>query len=237
MDCTLLFHSPVKRSTVLAVLLLVLSVALALLLRRFGWLDPVRIGSLAVRVRHGHDPSVTAPLFVLALAGATALGAPGSPFMLAAGVLFDVGTGALLSLVGALLGGVAGYGLARRIGRGAIDRYVRRHRRLERNLRANGFWTMLRMRLLPIVPLSVGNFVAGLARMPIGAFLLATLLGVAPFAAIYAYLASTLLWGAEATQRSAVWSLAIGSAALVAISFLPDAARRFRRARRARVGA
>ncbi len=223
-----------KRSVLFVILALSLTVALALAARRMGWLEPERIGAVAVSVRHGHDVSFTAPIFVLALATATALGAPGSPFMLAAGVLFDVATGAVLSLVGVLLGAVAGYGIARRVGRGALDRFVRRHRSIERLMRSQGFWTLLRLRLIPVVPLSVGTFAAGLARMPIGAFVLATLFGVAPFAALYAYIASRLLWSAAAAQRSLVWDLALGSVALLAISFVPTAARRYRRSRRAR---
>lgn len=221
----------VKRRVVLLVLLLAASLAVVLVLRRGGWLEPARIGALAVRLRRGHDPSVTAPLFVLAFGGAAAIGVPATPFMLASGVLFGVRLGAALSVVAAVAGGVGGYGVARLFGRGAVDRFVRRHRHLERLLRANAFWTMLRVRLVPVVPLAVGNFVAGVARMPLLPFVAATVLGVTPFAVIYAYLASTLLWGAESTQRHALWNLAAGSLALVAISYLPTVARKVRRSR------
>lgn len=220
-----------KRSVILLIAAVVLAIAVGLIARRLGWLDPVRIAAIAVRLRRGHDPAITAPLFVLAFAIATALGVPGSPFMLVAGVLFGVVAGASLSLGGVLLGGIFGYGIALGVGRGGVDRFLGRHRRLERAMRTNAFWTLLRVRLIPVVPLSVGHFVAGLVRMPFGAFVLATTLGVAPFAILYAYLATSLLWGAEATRRSIVWNLVIASAALVAVSFLPMLARRARHLR------
>ena len=94
---------------------------------------------------------------------------------------------------------------------------------------------MLRLRLLPVLPIGVVNFIAGLARAPVPQYLLAAAIGIIPATVIYAYFADSLLERVGNGRREALKSLIIASTLLVALSLTPTIVRwRKRRQSRAR---
>lgn len=91
-----------------------------------------------------------------------------------------------------------------------------------------GFATVLRLRLLPIVPFNVLSFAAGLAGIPFRAYLAATAIGIVPGTVVYTYFADSLLAGVEGASRRAFVRVLVAAALLLAISFAPALVRRLR---------
>ena len=126
----------------------------------------------------------------------TTFGLPGLPFTVAAGAVFGTLLGSVLSWIGAMLGAIAGYFLARTVGRNVVARWLKRFRRVDAAVaQARDFAGMLRLRLIPVFPIGVVNFVGGLARAPFGRYLAATAIGIIPSTVIYNYFADSLLRG------------------------------------------
>ncbi|MDA8067612.1 MAG: VTT domain-containing protein [Actinomycetota bacterium] len=111
-------------------------------------------------IRRGVDAAgPAAPVaFVGSYVAWTALMLPGSIAPLAAGACFGFALGGTLSLVGAEIGAVAAYLLARRVARRAA---VPRAARLARPLNGSGFAALLSARLMPGVPFNALNYAAG----------------------------------------------------------------------------
>jgi uncharacterized membrane protein YdjX (TVP38/TMEM64 family) len=108
------------------------------------------------------------------------------------GFLFGAWAGALYSVVGATLGAIAVFLLARH-GFGAFR--VEAHSmvgRLEAGFRAGAFSYTLFLRLVPVVPFSVVNLVPAILGVRLRPYVLATVLGILPSSVIYSHLGSGL---------------------------------------------
>jgi len=171
--------------------------AAARLRRRSAWL---RLGVLALLVVAGSLALVTddlsvealrdqvaswgavAPvLFALLYAVATVLLLPGTPFTLAAGVVFGPVLGAATALVGATIGATGAFLVGRAIGRGAVEELAgERVAAVDRHLGERGFGSVLAIRLIPLFPFNVVNLVAGITAVRLSAYVAATALGIIP---------------------------------------------------------
>lgn len=142
-----------------------------------------------------------------------ALGLPTSPLTLVGGALFGFPAGLLLNVGGGSLGASLPFAYARWWGRAAIaSRLAGRWEAWDARLEAQGFWAVLFLRLVPVVPFTFVNFAAGLSRVRFADFLGATLLGIVPGAGAITYL------GASAASGS--WrgvGLALGALSLLAL--------------------
>lgn len=220
-----------RRATCLKLLALVAIVAGAFVAARAfglqGLSDPVR---LAEAVHSLRERPFIAPAFVAAYAVATALALPGSVLTIAGGAIFGFTAGALLNWLGASVGAVLAYLLARSLGIDAVRRLLgSRAHRLDALAGAHGFATVLRLRLIPVVPFNLLNFAAGLAGVRFRDYLLGTLIGLIPGTLVYTWFADALLAGASDARRDAFVRLLIAGALLVALSFLPALAKRWKR--------
>jgi uncharacterized membrane protein YdjX (TVP38/TMEM64 family) len=215
-----------RRSLARLFLLAALVVLASLAVYRLGWFDYERLARLAAAIRAGRHASGAAPAFVLVFAAATALGVPGTPPTLAGGAIFGAALGTLLNWLGALLGAAGGYWLARALGARSLRRYLCRNpalRQLSDDER--GFTALLRLRLIPVVPLGVLNFAAGLAHMDFGSYMAATAIGLLPGTAVYTYFADALLSRVAGAEHAALWRVAVASGLLILLSFVPALAR------------
>jgi uncharacterized membrane protein YdjX (TVP38/TMEM64 family) len=177
-------------------------------------------------LRHTHNTVAFAMLFVLVYAGATSVGVPALPFTVAAGVIFGAMPGAALSWLGVLLGAAGGYLLARTIGHDAVLRWLQRRRRIREAVEdAQDFSGMLRLRLIPVLPLGALSFAAGLSKAPFLPYLAATALGVLPVTLVYSYFADSIVEGIASGKSNALASLVIASALLIGLSLLPRRAK------------
>ena len=112
---------------------------------------------------------------------------PATPIMSAAGYLFGVYVGGLLSAVGSFLSGMLAYGICRRFGRSAAARFAGAPEldRGEVLFARHGLWLVALSRWLPLLP-EVVSCLAGLARMPFRRFAAALACGSVPMGFAYA---------------------------------------------------
>lgn len=189
-----------------------------------AYADPARVHEGIARVRGW---SWSAPAFVALYAVASALGLPASPLTLAGGALFGVAAGSALNWLGATAGALGAYTIARHVGGDAVRALLgKRGQALDRLAGDGAFMSLLRLRLVPVIPFNGLNFGAGLAGVPAMPYLASTALGIIPGTLVYTYFADALLSGAAGARREAFVQLAIASAALLALSFAPRVARR-----------
>jgi len=99
---------------------------------------------------------------------------------------------------------------------------VRRYKRTEAAVdEAQHFLGMLRLRLVPVLPVGVVNFIGGLARSPFAMYLGATAIGIVPSVMIYSYFADSLLETTGPAKQKALMSLIVASVLLILLSLLP----------------
>lgn len=219
----MLLRSPYGKLALLAAI-----VGAAVLAARWAGLSRfTELEALAGAVRDVRELPFAPLLFVAVYAAIAAFGLPALALTLAGGAIFGLGWGTLLNWLGATLGALGGYLLARSLGRDAVTRLLGAHAaRLDRLATAHGFGAILRLRLLPIVPFNALNFAAGVAGVPLRAYVLGTALGIVPGTFVYTYFADSLLAGAAGAREQALLRVAVAGALLVLLSFLPAAARR-----------
>jgi len=137
---------------------------------------------------------------------------PSLPLVLAAGAAFGPFDGALYALIGAEIGAIACFLVARTLGREALSRVMKiettfGHMCTDHQLRGVMFFA----RLIPILPFDMVSYGAGLTKISLKSFTLATLFGMVPSTFAFTYLGSSVI--------SAQWPLIAAGAAMV-LSFL-----------------
>jgi uncharacterized membrane protein YdjX (TVP38/TMEM64 family) len=208
----------VLRLAILAALL----VGAALVWWQFGPTDLESLRRFARGARAMRDASWAAPAFVLLYALAGALGLPITPLTLAAGVIFGATLGAGLSWAGAVAGAAGGYLLARHLGASAIHSLAgKRATRIEELSDSTGFLTLLRLQLIPVIPLGALNLACGMARVRFGKYVTAAAAGVIPGSVIYAYFADQVIAGAAGAEFRSRAHAIVASGLLVALTFVP----------------
>ena len=189
---------------------------------RLGLLDYQHALEHVQRVRQAHSFAGFAIGFTLAVGLGTAIGIPGLPLMVAAGVVFGTLFGAIVSWIGAMISATIGYWVARTVGRDIVTRWVKRFKRVDAALRdAKHVLGVLRLRLIPVLPIGSVNFVGGLARANFFSYLAATAIGILPAVTIYNYFADSLVEGVAGGRGDAFKSLIISSLLLLTLSLAP----------------
>jgi uncharacterized membrane protein YdjX (TVP38/TMEM64 family) len=153
----------------------------------FSLLDPVR-NALTTP-----GPSAAAAILAL-LAVDVFLPVPSSIVMILSGALFGTIAGGAISLLGSLIGNVAGYETMRRFGPAVCARFVKRED-LDRMLpvfERYGAVAIILSRPLPVV-METLSLVAGLFRMPRGKFVVSSIVGTLPICFLYAYAGASAL--------------------------------------------
>jgi uncharacterized membrane protein YdjX (TVP38/TMEM64 family) len=182
-------------------------IAVALLLPH----SPTRIGELLL----GLGPA--APVIALgAWLVLTPVLFPGTLLAAAGGLAFGVLGGAVLAFVGAVVGGLAAFALARTVARGRTDQFLRARpglMRVHALLEQRGFGAVLAARLMPGVPAGGLHYAAGVspvrARSFAGAIAIGALLRTVP----YAVLGQGIGSGSILTMLVAGGSIAFGGLA------------------------
>jgi uncharacterized membrane protein YdjX (TVP38/TMEM64 family) len=216
------------RRRLLAVVLVALIVALGFALR--GEVDALALRAW-IQALGGWAPVGFLAVYLLA----PALFVPGSVLTLAGGALFGPWWGALYSLVGATGGASLAFLIARYVaGDWVAARAGGRLARLVRGVEAEGWRFVVFVRLVPLFPFNLLNYLLGLTRIPLLAYALASFLAMAPGALAYSYLGFAgreALFG-EATLSHGLWALGL----LAVVAFIPRLVRRMRRAQSASAG-
>ena len=167
-------------------------------------------------------------LFIAIYAAGTVLFLPGSVLTLAAGALFGILPGALYSLVGATLGAVLAFLVARHLaGEWVAQKTGGRLKQLIEGVEAEGWRFVAFVRLVPLFPFNVVNYALGLTRIPLGAYALASAVCMLPGALAYAWLGHAgraALAGDANAIRNGMLALAVAAA----LMFLPRLVRQFK---------
>ena len=146
-----------------------------------------------------------AVLIYLALYVVTvALSLPGATFLtVAAGFLFGLVIGSIVSVIGATVGATLIFLIARTaLGEPLLKRAGTRAQQLARGFRDDAFSYLLFLRLVPAFPFFLVNLVPAFAGVGLGPFLAATVIGVVPACFVYAF-AGTGLDSVITVQKSA----------------------------------
>jgi len=133
-------------------------------------------------------------LFALAYMLLTVVLFPASVLTIGAGTLFGLKTGFFTALLGANLGALCSFLLARSFLRERVVLWTAAHpkfRFLDEAIGKQGFKMVLLCRLSPIFPFILLNYFLGLTSVRTGAYVLANLLGMIPANFVFVYIGAT----------------------------------------------
>jgi uncharacterized membrane protein YdjX (TVP38/TMEM64 family) len=165
-------------------------------------------------------------LFVAVSASLTPLMFPGPLLAGASGLLFGTALGFPVSLASAVLGAALAFLISRFIAPDAVEQLAGpRLQALEALISRRGFLSVLYARIAPGVPYTLVNYAAGLTRIPLAVFAVATALGAAPRAFAY-----TALGGSLGNLRSPEAAIAVAVLVAMALTGVVLIARERRRA-------
>lgn len=135
------------------------------------------------------------PLLIMGLmAGAVVMSPiPSAPIAIAAGLAYGHGWGTVYIVIGAEIGAMIAFGIARLVG------YEAMHKRFGQQLNIGWLGSSRHLmlavgisRLLPFISFDVVSYAAGLTRLSYAQFALATLLGIIPMSFLLAHFGSEL---------------------------------------------
>lgn len=172
------------------VILAVLAVALSGVWRHVS-LAELRDRRVELQAFVARHPVLSLEVYGGAYAVLIALSLPGALVMsLAGGYLFGAVTGGAAAIVGETAGATAMFLAARSaFGAALADRLFRKGgmgRKMVAAVEDNPFTGLLMLRLIPAVPFTLVNLAAGVVRMRLSTYVLATVVGISPSTFIYA---------------------------------------------------
>jgi uncharacterized membrane protein YdjX (TVP38/TMEM64 family) len=154
--------------------------------------------------------------FLLVWVVATVSLASGPLLAAAGGMLFGPVDGSVVTICGALLGAATAFTIARRFGGNALGNFGGRTQTVVETLERRGFRSMLCLRAAPATPAAVINYAAGMSKIGIRPFILATAVAGTPRYIAYAVL------GSNATDPSAI-AVAAPIVVLIAMAIIGTA--------------
>jgi len=202
----------VKHTTILFLAACVLVVTAAIGLLHYFELDQRLIELLQWLDSRGWQASL---LFVLIMAVAIVLLAPGVIFTMGAGFVFGVVRGTLLVVAGTVLGSTLAFLIARYLIGERPSRWLMSHVRpphLGEVIREEGWRMIMLTRLVPLFPFKLSNYFFGLTPVRLRDFVIGNAIGILPITLNNVYLGSiaadlTTL-GHGGTERTPVeWTL------------------------------
>ena len=152
---------------------------------------------------------------------ANGIGIPGTLLVVVGGAVYGLWWGTVLSVIGATMGAVVAFWLARYLLHGWFNRRFQ-HRpvfqKMEGLLCDRALSCVLTIRFSPVSPFNVVNFAFGLTSVSVRDYALGTLIGIIPGTLAYTWLGVT---GAEALGGGSLVPLMICLLVLMLLSVLP----------------
>ena len=211
-------------AAVAAVLLLV---AAYWLLHETGSLDIIADGHALQQFIAGLG--VAGPLAVIGLMTLAILVSPipSAPIALAAGAAYGHTWGTAYIVLGAELGALAAFGLARLLGHDVLHRWFG-DRLPKSRLRSQGalMAIVFASRLLPFISFDVVSYAAGLTTLSLWRFALATLAGILPASFLLAHFGGEMATGELDKIAFAVLTLGLLTGIPLAVHFVRERARK-----------
>ena len=163
----------------------------------------------------------TVPVFLTAHIFATMVGIPGTFLVLVGGAKFGLWWGSLWSLIGATVGAIAAFWVARYLLHDWFRNRFAKHpvyRNLDKVMDTHSFNCVLAVRFAPLSPFNLVNFLFGLTSVPVGAYSVGTLVGIAPGTVAYTWIG---LAGLDAIRGQGLWPLTLALGFLGLLSVVP----------------
>ncbi|XP_074268961.1 uncharacterized protein LOC141592255 [Silene latifolia] len=135
--------------------------------------------------------------FVLAVAyiPLTVLAVPASVLTLGGGYLFGLPLGFIADSVGATLGATVAFLLGRTIGKSYVMSKLKNYPKFHAvaiAIQRSGFKIVFLLRLVPLLPFNMLNYLLSVTPVSLGAYMLATWLGMMPITFAFVYVGTTL---------------------------------------------
>ncbi len=136
-----------------------------------------------------HNYAAAALVFIAVYILATSLSMPGAVILtLAGGFLFGTIVSTLYVVVGASTGASVAFLSARYlVGNRLQDKYQSQLKKFNEEIGRNGTSYLLTLRLIPVFPFFLINFLSGLTKIPLKTFFWTTAVGIIPGTAVFAF--------------------------------------------------
>ena len=157
-------------------------------------------------------------LYGLAYVVAALLFVPGILLTLGAGYVFGLGWGVVIVSLASTTAAALAFLIARYVARDRVQRLARRNEKfaaIDRAVGENGWKVVGLLRLSPLVPFNVSNYLYGLTSVGLLPYVLASWVGMLPATFLYVYLGSAGKAAGERGSRSP-WEWALLAAGLLA---------------------
>src|SRR5918994_5442801 len=152
---------------------------------------PVRQGFMHLEGYVQSLGAIGPAVVVLAYVFCTVLLVPGSAITIGSGTLFGLKTGLVVVVLGANLGALAAFLLARTFLREKVTRWAEgrpKFRSLDQAIGKQGFKMVLLTRLSPVFPFVLLNYFLGMTAIRTGSYALANLIGMLPATFLFVYI-------------------------------------------------
>jgi uncharacterized membrane protein YdjX (TVP38/TMEM64 family) len=160
-----------------------------LLLTHLNWFEDPRLVKREVLECGVWGPIV----YILLFAVGPSFLVPGAVMTIAGGLAFGALWGAVWSMIGAYLGALVAFGAGRFLGRSFVERVIgARLRGLAEKLARHGFYVILYLRLVPVIPYNALNLLAGASPIGFRDYFWASVIGMIPGTILFAILGDAL---------------------------------------------
>lgn len=181
-----------KRSRVILLLFLFIAAIIAI------WYSPVGTALTIENLKQHRDEllvfvrdhyAMSVGLYIVLYTATTAFSIPGAAVLtLSGGFLFNTVPATLYVNIGATAGAVLAFLSARYLmGEQVQGKYQQQLSRFNREMETNGYRYLLALRLVPVFPFFLINFLSGLTTVPLRTFAWTTSLGIIPATVVYAF--------------------------------------------------
>jgi uncharacterized membrane protein YdjX (TVP38/TMEM64 family) len=161
-------------------------------------------------------------LYLLIYSIAPILFVPGWIITVAGGLAFGAVWGTALTVVGATIGATLAFFVSRFLGREFVARVLKgKFKSLDDQAAVHGFQVIFFLRLIPLVPFNILDYVAGISKIGARDYILGTFLGIIPGTFAYVYLGSAL-------TNIYSWEFASAVGLLILLSLIPLLYRRWK---------
>jgi uncharacterized membrane protein YdjX (TVP38/TMEM64 family) len=218
-----------QRSPVRWIVLVVAVVGLAVAVRLLPVTDWLR----AFQSWVAHQGAWGGVLYGAVYVVAALLFVPGSVLTIGAGLVFGLAWGTVIVSVASTAAAALAFLIARYVARGRVERLAKHNDRfgaIDHAIREKGWRVIALLRLSPLVPFSIGNYLYGLTPVAFGPYVLASWIAMMPATVLYVWIGAAGKAAAEKghTRSPLEWAL-LGAgllATLVVTVMITRAARR-----------
>lgn len=177
----------IKKSAIIIAAVVFVALYFCFDLQRFLTLSAIKANRHALLDFYAAHTLLMVAAFMAIYILQTALSLPGAAILsLAAGAIFGPVMGTLYACIAATIGATLAFLAVRSLLRDAVlTRFGDRLEGVNRELEARGFNYLLFLRLVPLCPFFLVNLAAGLTRLPLRSFTIATMIGIIPGGFVY----------------------------------------------------